>query len=75
MQPRSRRVVLQCVKAWINETRSTCGAKARLVCSIAAHFCTAASIVKGITADRMRIVFMKRIGVTPTQYRERFRAT
>ncbi|WP_027215050.1 GlxA family transcriptional regulator [Burkholderia sp. WSM2232] len=26
------------------------------------------------TADRMRIVFMKRIGVTPTQYRERFRA-
>jgi transcriptional regulator GlxA family with amidase domain len=27
------------------------------------------------TADRMRIVFTKRIGVTPMQYRERFRAT
>lgn len=27
------------------------------------------------TADRMRIVFMKRIGVTPMQYRERFRST
>jgi len=26
------------------------------------------------TADRMRIVFVKRIGVTPMQYRERFRA-
>jgi transcriptional regulator GlxA family with amidase domain len=27
------------------------------------------------TADRMRIVFTRRIGVTPTQYRERFRST
>ncbi|MFM0606084.1 GlxA family transcriptional regulator [Paraburkholderia sediminicola] len=27
------------------------------------------------TADRMRIVFTKRIGVTPMQYRERFRST
>ncbi|WP_345815608.1 GlxA family transcriptional regulator [Paraburkholderia sp. PREW-6R] len=27
------------------------------------------------TADRMRIVFTKRIGVTPMQYRERFRPT
>ncbi|CAH2922516.1 MAG: Transcriptional regulator, AraC family [uncultured Paraburkholderia sp.] len=27
------------------------------------------------TADRMRIVFVKRIGVTPMQYRERFRAS
>jgi transcriptional regulator GlxA family with amidase domain len=26
------------------------------------------------TAERMRIVFMKRIGATPMQYRERFRA-
>jgi transcriptional regulator GlxA family with amidase domain len=25
------------------------------------------------TADRMRIVFTKRLGVTPMQYRERFR--
>jgi transcriptional regulator GlxA family with amidase domain len=27
------------------------------------------------TADRMRIVFAKRLGVTPMQYRERFRST
>ncbi|MGF6958584.1 transcriptional regulator GlxA family with amidase domain [Paraburkholderia youngii] len=26
------------------------------------------------TADRMRIVFAKRLGVTPMQYRERFRS-
>jgi transcriptional regulator GlxA family with amidase domain len=27
------------------------------------------------TADRMRIVFVRRIGATPVQYRERFRTT
>jgi transcriptional regulator GlxA family with amidase domain len=27
------------------------------------------------TSDRMRLVFMRRIGATPLQYRERFRAT